>query len=94
MPKYEYYDHKKNKGGLTFRPLTSDCQIWLLYLLNVKASDLTGKRAMLPNRDSEALVRFEAFTPVTMKNAVFWDIKTQFVPHRKQISSLLQSPAS
>jgi hypothetical protein len=27
--------------------------------------------------------RFEVFTAVTMKNAVFWDIKTQFVPHRK-----------
>jgi hypothetical protein len=25
-------------------------------------------------------------------NAVFWDIKTQFVPHRRQITSLLQSP--
>jgi hypothetical protein len=28
-----------------------------------------------------------------MKNAVFWDIKTQFVPHRKHITSPLQSPA-
>jgi hypothetical protein len=28
-----------------------------------------------------------------MKNAVFWDIKTQFVPHRRHITSLLQSPA-
>jgi hypothetical protein len=30
---------------------------------------------------------------VTMKNAVFWDIKTQFVPHWKHITSPLQSPA-
>jgi hypothetical protein len=28
-----------------------------------------------------------------VKNAVFWDIKTQFVPHRKHVTSLLQSPA-
>jgi hypothetical protein len=28
-----------------------------------------------------------------MKNAVFWDIKTQFVPHRIHITSLLQSTA-
>jgi hypothetical protein len=28
-------------------------------------------------------VRFEAFTAVTMKNAVFLDIKTQVVPHRR-----------
>jgi hypothetical protein len=39
-------------------------------------------------------VRFEVFTEVTMKNVVFWDIKTQFVPHRRHITSPLQSPAS
>jgi hypothetical protein len=38
-------------------------------------------------------LRYEVFTAVTMKNAVFWDIKPQFVPHRKHITSLLQSPA-
>jgi hypothetical protein len=38
-------------------------------------------------------VRFEVFTAVTMKNAVFWDIKPQFVPHRRHISSPLHSPA-
>jgi hypothetical protein len=29
-----------------------------------------------------------------MKNVVFWNIRTQFVPHRRQITSPLQSPAS
>jgi hypothetical protein len=29
-----------------------------------------------------------------MKNVVFWDIKTQFIPHKKHITSQLQSPAS
>jgi hypothetical protein len=38
-------------------------------------------------------VRFEVFTAVTMKNAVFCDIKTQFVLHRRHITSPLQSPA-
>jgi hypothetical protein len=38
-------------------------------------------------------VRFEVFTAVTMTNAIFWDIKTQFIPHRKHITYLLQSPA-
>jgi hypothetical protein len=38
-------------------------------------------------------VIFEVFTAVIMKNAVFWDIKTQFVLHRRQITSPLQSPA-
>jgi hypothetical protein len=28
-------------------------------------------------------VIFEVFTAITMKNNVFWDIKTDFVPHRK-----------
>jgi hypothetical protein len=31
---------------------------------------------------------------VTMKNVVFWVIKTQFIPHRRHITSLLQRPAS
>jgi hypothetical protein len=35
----------------------------------------------------------EVFTTVTMKNAVFWVIETQFVPHRRHITSPLQSPA-
>jgi hypothetical protein len=43
---------------------------------------------------SEVCVRFEVFTAVTMKNVIFWDIKTQFVPHRRHITSPLQSPAS
>jgi hypothetical protein len=37
-------------------------------------------------------VRFEVLTAVTMKNAVFWDVKTQFIPHRRHITSPLQSP--
>jgi hypothetical protein len=32
------------------------------------------------------------FTVVTMRNIAFWDINTQFVPHRKHITSQLQSP--
>jgi hypothetical protein len=38
-----------------------------------------------------ALVRFEVFTAVTMKNAVFLNVKTQLVPHRRHITSMLQS---
>jgi hypothetical protein len=32
--------------------------------------------------------RFEVFTAVTMEDVVFWDIKPQFIPHRRHISSL------
>jgi hypothetical protein len=38
-------------------------------------------------------VRFEVITAVAMKNVVFWDIGTQFVLHRRHITSLLLSPA-
>jgi hypothetical protein len=39
------------------------------------------------------VVRFEVFTAVTMKNVDFWDIKTQFVLHRRHITSPLPSLA-
>jgi hypothetical protein len=43
--------------------------------------------------EKECLVIFEVFMAVTMKNVVFWDIKTQFLPHRRHITSALQSLA-
>jgi hypothetical protein len=39
-------------------------------------------------------VRFEVFTAVTTKNVVLWDIKPQFVLHRRHITSPLKSIAS
>jgi hypothetical protein len=52
-------------------------------------------RSITPNdRTDLHVVRFQVFTAVTMKNAVFWDIKTQFVPHTRHITSPLQSAAS
>jgi hypothetical protein len=38
--------------------------------------------------------RVEVSMAVTMKNVIFWDIKPQFIPYRRHIMSLLQSPAS
>jgi hypothetical protein len=38
-------------------------------------------------------VRFEVFTAVNMKNAVFWNIRTQFIPHSRHITSPLESSA-
>jgi hypothetical protein len=40
------------------------------------------------------LLCFELFTAVTKNNTVYWDIETQFVPHRRHITSPLQNPAS
>jgi hypothetical protein len=36
-------------------------------------------------------VRFKVFRAVAMKNAVFWDIRTRIVLHRRHITSQLQS---
>jgi hypothetical protein len=36
------------------------------------------------NKTKQSLLRSEVFAAVTTKNAVFWDIKTQFIPHRKR----------
>jgi hypothetical protein len=33
----------------------------------------------------------EVFREVTMKNVVFWDIKIQFLPHRRHITSSLHT---
>jgi hypothetical protein len=44
-------------------------------------------------RTLDFLVRFEVFMAVTMENDVFRDIKPQFMPHRRHITSPLQSSA-
>jgi hypothetical protein len=41
----------------------------------------------------QGCVRLAVFTAVTMKNVVLWNIRAQFVPHRRHITSPLQSPA-
>jgi hypothetical protein len=40
------------------------------------------------------LLKNLGFTAVTMKNAVLWDIKNQFVPHRKHVTPRLQGPSA
>jgi hypothetical protein len=51
-------------------------------------------RSRLIRKQNSYYVRFEVFTAVTMKNVVFWDIRTKFVLHRRHITSPLQSTAS
>jgi hypothetical protein len=36
-------------------------------------------------------VRIEVFTAVTIENVVFWDIKPEFVPHRRHYVSTTES---
>jgi hypothetical protein len=40
------------------------------------------------------IVRFEVFAGVTMKNSVFWNMRNQFVLHRRHITSPLQISSS
>jgi hypothetical protein len=47
-----------------------------------------------PPKNREPMERSEVFAAGTMKNVVFWGMKTQFVLHRGHIMSPLQSPAS
>jgi hypothetical protein len=42
---------------------------------------------------NDGSLRFEVSTAATMKNVVFWDIKSQLVFHTRHITSPLQSPA-
>jgi hypothetical protein len=53
-----------------------------------------SKMSPLSSNYVRRYVRFEVFTAVTMKNGVFWDMKTQFVLHRRHITSPLQISAS
>jgi hypothetical protein len=53
-----------------------------------------GMFKMCSRNETGRYVKFEVFPAVTTKNAVFWDIKTQFVPHGRHITSPLQSTAS
>jgi hypothetical protein len=56
-------------------------------------SHVIWERVELPRKEAmeaHTVVIFEVITAVTMKNAVFWDIKPQFVPHRSHITSPLQ----
>jgi hypothetical protein len=52
--------------------LRSNGSLWLSYLRQI-----CRKKYILRN------VIFEVFTAVTMKNAAFLDMETQFVPHRR-----------
>jgi hypothetical protein len=42
------------------------------------------------NTADEEIRRFEVFTAVTMKNCIFWNVKTQFVLHRKHYFSVTE----
>jgi hypothetical protein len=69
--------------------------ISILNVFNVSPDAVSHLNGLHVSNDAPAShpVRSEVLTEVTMKNVVFWDIKTQFVLHRRHITSPLQSPA-
>jgi hypothetical protein len=76
----------------------SDCQFAILpqserYTVYVLQEARSFYQSGLRNRVCFR-VRFGGFASVTMKNVVFWDIRILFIPHRRHITSPLQSPAS
>jgi hypothetical protein len=57
-----------------------------------RVHSLYEKHYFSATEPSRLMLWFEVLTAVTMKNAVFWDIKTEFIPYMKNITSLLQGP--
>jgi hypothetical protein len=85
------------------QPVNDLCNIWSFYgsdyeecrPLGYKNPVCTAQETHCVSTTESSLlmlyVSFEVFTAVTMKNVVFWDIKTQFVLHRRHITYPLQS---
>jgi hypothetical protein len=58
------------------------------------ASHVSALRAIIRGLRGKRKAECEASTAATMKNVIFWDIKAQFILHRRHITSPLQSQAS
>jgi hypothetical protein len=71
---------------------------WLVLILTLSLNNSLKKIMMLKFVEWTESYMFISckilgFTSVTMKNVVSWNIKTQFIPQRKNITFPLQSPA-
>jgi hypothetical protein len=79
------------KGGRTIKE-------WLLNVTVYSRASGSHQRPhngiTSPVQNMFPFVRVKVYTAVSMKNVVFWDIKTLFVLQRRHITSPLQSPAS
>jgi hypothetical protein len=80
--------------------LRSSCHIFILRFELMQKIYIFGRTSQethyISATDLSRLMLFwiQVIMVVTMKNVVSWDIKTQFVLHRRHITSPLQSPAS
>jgi hypothetical protein len=57
------------------------------------AYELTRRYEISVFRKGTRYIRFDVFTAVTVKNAVFRDTKIMLVPQKEHITSPLQIPA-
>jgi hypothetical protein len=78
-------EHVIPKFSFNLRPLTLS---YAPHCPNTKV----GKISKLKSHDEIKIVIIEDLTAVTINNAVFWDMRTQFVPNRRHIMSHLQGP--
>jgi hypothetical protein len=96
---YEYVLHSKTSYGGEDRQRKVAFSFHMFFMgtldpLNGVSRDVAVCKKVTATLTRTLCVSSDVLTAVTMKNAVFWDIKTQFVPHRRHITSPLQIPAS
>jgi hypothetical protein len=85
-PMTTFLQPAKTVHALDRRPLRSAFQIRWVSPTKRNLAPLKLYNVSLCNGNNTFL-RFEVITAVTMKNAVFWHIEPQFIPHRKQYFS-------
>jgi hypothetical protein len=91
-----------NKVECKFWGMVSSGLLRLVALVRTEVSEAPGSSFIRVTKigelgttqaaNSNRLHKFWGFHGGDMKNVVFWDINTQFVPHRRHITSRLQSP--
>jgi hypothetical protein len=73
------------------------CDIWGIHGCDYEEGRLLGSQeahcVSVAELSRLMLCKIVVFTAVNMKKTVFWDIKTQFVPHRRHVTPPLQRSA-
>jgi hypothetical protein len=82
------------KGVAWYEFIKKSLNFWLNISIMTRPLAVSPRLFSYFLQDGKSFIRYEVFTVVTMKNALFWNIRSQFVPHRRHITSPLQSPAS
>jgi hypothetical protein len=86
------YRPKATSSRIMFVTGNSDLQIWSTWFRTETGGEFMWSTTV--KKKTWNYVRFEVFKAVTMKNAVFWYLRTQLLLHRQHITSPLHRPAS